>query len=162
LAGIGMSLNPLAGSLGQMQNKVNAEINLYVDALEAAERARSPNNAQTVFNISGNIGAVQTGTGAVANVTQHLSGEDKDSLLRALRQVADEIGRAHDANAETRREVEELVVETTTELNKPSPSTIKVKALLLGVATTIQTLGSMQQAYQAVKAGLVPMGITLP
>lgn len=162
LAGIGMPSGSLAGSLSKVVNKANAEINLYVDALEAMERTRAPSNAQNVFHISGNIGAVQTAPGAVANVTQHLSGEDKESLLRALVQVADQIGRAHDANAETRREVEELVTETTNELNKPSPSVTKVKGSLLGVATTIQTLGSMQQAYQAVKAGLVPLGIVLP
>jgi hypothetical protein len=137
--------------------RLGAEIDLYVDSLEAAGNAASA-SGQPVFNISGGVGAIQTGAGAVAHVAQDF---DKEVLLHALTLVSQQIATAASTAPAVRSEIEDLVIESRQELQKPTPSLIKVRGLLTGIATTIQTMGSMQQAYQALKAGLVMLGISL-
>jgi hypothetical protein len=142
--------------------KVNAEIDLYVDSLAARNAGGVVPHGHTTVNISGTIGAVQTAPGAFASVTQHIGAEDKAEVLAVLAQLEDRIEQAADIAPDIKRELQGLIPETAAELNKERPALIKVKSLLQGIATTIQTLGSTQPAYQALKVALVPLGISLP
>lgn len=62
----------------------------------------------------------------------------------------------------SRDEVAELVEDARTELEKPKPNGFRLTNVLTGVATAVQTAASLQPAYQALKAGVLPLGIFLP
>lgn len=62
--------------------------------------------------------------------------------------------------APDRDDARELIQSTIDEIEKPKPSKLSLKALLNGVATTVQTLGTTSEAYKAVTVVLAALGIT--
>jgi hypothetical protein len=143
------------------QDSVDAEIDLYVDSLKARAKQAQASGAQTV-TISGPVGAVQMGSGAVAHVIQQISGNDRTAILEALGQIKAQLPDATDIDNPTKQEIQTLVDESEQELQKDQPALAKVRAMLSTAAGTIQTIASLQSVYQTLKAALVPLGIFLP
>jgi len=141
--------------------KVAAELDLYVVGLtKKTEQAAA--NAQSVVTITGPVGAVQTGVGAVAHVAQNLAADDRAALAAALTALMEQLKNANDLDTSTKQNVEVLVQESQAELHKEKPALARLSAFLSGTAGTIQTVGSLQPAYQVLKTALIPLGILLP
>lgn len=114
------------------------------------QRFASRESASPSRNESSNICRLRIGT------------EDKAAFLEVLDWLASDLEQAVDVGSDIKRKLQELIPEAAAQLKKDRPALIKVKSLLQGIATTIQTLGSMQPAYQTLKVALVPLGISLP
>lgn len=142
--------------------KHNAEIDLYVDSLKYSTKRSENSNESSTFNFYGNVGAVQTGTNAHANIIQNLSPDDKSKLEYALTFVNESLGKIEEFSAVQKEEIAELVNDARNEIEKQKPNNTKLLTLLTSVGMTIQTIASAQPAYQALKVALLPLGIALP
>lgn len=143
-------------------NKINAEIDLYVDAHSVRVKSIPQSGQQTVLNISGPVGAVQAGSASVAHITQNLAPKDTEELLRVLELLRGNLSIASDVDDSTKKEMLTLIDDSISELKKEHPVLARVRAYLSDVANTVQIFASAQPAYQALKAALVPLGIVLP
>ncbi len=143
--------------------KVDAELDLYVSGLRA-QAAKTMTSGQSVINmnISGPVGAVQTGAGSTAHIAQNLGTEDRIALEAALAVLQDQLNNSTAINAGVQDEVQTLVDQSKTELKKEKPALAVLRAMLSSAATTIQTVADMQPAYRALKTTLVPLGVLLP
>jgi hypothetical protein len=56
----------------------------------------------------------------------------------------------------------EVIAELRTEAAKTSPNMLRIRALGVGLATTVQAVGSMQPAYKALRTALTLIGVHLP
>lgn len=113
------------------------------------------------FNFHGAVGAVQTGSGAVANVQQVVGTDQLATLKNALQAIQAELGKAS-ISSEEHDEAQELIENTIAEIDKPKPSRLTLSSLLNGVAAATKMLSATSEAYKTVKEALTPFGISLP
>ena len=163
LIGIGAA-SSLTDARDRAVTKVNAEIDLFVLSLlrRAEAKEQQPGSPQPIFNIYSPLGSIQTGPSATANVVMNLSSQDREVLIEALELVKRGLSVVKDLPGHPKEEVLDLVEEAKTEVSKPKPNGMRLGSVLMAVATAIQTVGSLQPAYQALKAALLPLGIQLP
>ena len=161
--GIGMATS-LSDVREQALMKVDAEIDLFVLSLLRQTEARQgkTESAGQIFNFYSPIGAIQTGPSATANVVMNLSPRDREALREALERVKEGLSIVEHLPGHPKEEVLDLVEEAKTEVGKPRPNGMRLGSVLMAVGTAIQTVGSLQPAYQALKAALLPLGIPLP
>lgn len=142
--------------------KHEIEIDLYADSLSIAPAQQSAYPMAYNYNFYGNIGSVQTGVNAIANVVQHLGADDRASLAAALQQVKEAIGVAPSFAEQQRRELLEIAEECSFQIGTESPNNTKLLTMFNTLGTAIQSIASAQPAYQALKIAVLPLGITLP
>lgn len=123
-------------------------------------KPRAPSVTHNAFTFNGQIGAVQTGEGSVANVQQTSGANPFADLKAALQTLLQELPKS-DLPVSERQDAEELIGKTIQEINSEKPSKGVVKALCSGLATTVQTLGSASAAYALVSAAFTHYGISL-
>ena len=114
------------------------------------------------FNFHGNVGSVQTGANAIANVVQNLGADERTALVSALQQVKEAIGIAPSLAEPRRQEILKVAHECSSQIESESPNDTKLLAMFNVLGTTIQSIASAQPAYQALKTALFAIGITLP
>jgi hypothetical protein len=141
--------------------KIHSEIDLFVAGLEQIARM-AQNSGATHVNIYGSqVGILQTGASSAASMTVHLDSTSKREISKALNAVEKALGEATHVPFD-RAEISEMVQESLSELDKPGPNVSRLRSLMVGVATIIQTVASLRPAYDAIKGGLALMGVTLP
>jgi len=144
-------------------NKHDIEVDLYIDSLRQQPQGEENRDEQVSnYNFYGNVGAVQTGDSASANIVQNLGQDDKDALVQALQLARDALLAAQEMNESRKQDLINIVDEVSTELQTASPNSTKIQTLFQTVAISIQTIASAGPAYQALKSALVPIGIMLP
>jgi len=142
------------------RKKALADIDLSILSLESRKEKKE---GQVVFNLQGSqIGAIQTGPGASAITIQTLSPQDRETLRNVLNRVKQGLDGMEEIPGYEKDEVLDLVEEGQAEINKPKPNSMRLRYVLSATATAIQTVGSLQPAYQTLKAALLPLGISLP
>ena len=114
------------------------------------------------YHFHGNVGSVQTGANAVANVIQNLSVDERASLAAALQQFKKAIEIAPSLTKPERQKLFEIAQECSSEIGSESPNDTKLFAMFNILGTTIQSIASAQPAYQALKTAFLVCGITLP
>ena len=143
--------------------KHEIEIDLFIDSQAGSSKEpQATVDSTSNYHFYGNVGAVQTGPGAEANVVQNLGTEDRAALEQALSLAREAISVAETISRGKREELLEIVDEATSELSKEKPNNTKLQTVFSTIATTIQSLASAQPAYQALKGALIPLGIILP
>ncbi len=141
--------------------RIGAEIEL--DMLSAMRQVPGAGGQPpTILHFHQPVGAVQTGAGAIANVVQNLGHQDRQRLISAIEGMKEAIATSTEPVARPKAELVDLLEEGRAELEKPTPNALRIGAVLFGVATAIQTVASLQPAYQALKAALAPLGVQLP
>jgi len=155
---------PLTDARNHALRKIGAEIDLFVLSLERHVASSEAQTAapQATYQFYSPIGVLQTGAGATAQVVQILSTQDREALLRTLDDLRQGLEHLAEVPGHSRDEVLELVGDARSEAEKPEPNVLRLRTILLGLATTIQTIGSLQPAYQAIKGFLLQFGIQLP
>lgn len=140
-----------------------SDIDLYVLALkQEVESGSATTKGNLVLNFHGPVGAVQTGAGSTATVTQHLGDSEKDALLKALDLVERLLSAIEAAGGPPRVQLEEIVTDCRAEIAKPTPNRLKITSLAGGLATAIQTVAVAGPAYTALRSALSLVGIHLP
>jgi hypothetical protein len=110
----------------------------------------------------GTVGAVITGDNATANVLQHVATDDQRVVVEALGMLERLVTTIQDAGGMDRKETVALIAQVREEASKPQPDRERLAALGAGLATAIQTVGSLQAAWSVVKVGLSALGVNLP
>ncbi len=159
--GGGRGAPDLLDLIARTLTKHELEVDLYVDSLQTSKPQAGATPLPT-YNFYGNVGAVQTGSRAVANTVQNLASEDKAELSSALKQVADALNGATSLQERQRQELLELVNEAKIQLDSASPNSTKLLTTFNVLAATIQAIPSAQPAYQVLKGALLPLGVILP
>lgn len=157
--GFGAGVGPLQDEAAALKREFEAKADLLMASLK--QRVTSSPTAP-IMHFHGAVGAVQTGAVASASVTQHIGQADLAAVKVALDRIADEIGASADLASDARGELAEVLKDVRDELAKPKPNSIRIRQLAMGVATSIQTSASLRPAYEALKAALLPIGVTLP
>lgn len=154
----------LEDAVTRAMTKVYSEIDLFILSLVRHSEIRDADreSPQPIFNFYSGVGAVQTGPSAIANIVMNIGAEERDVLLRALDLVKEALAGVNSLPAHPTAEIIELVDEVKSEIEKPKPNGTRLGSLASTIATAIQTAGSLQPAYQALKAALLPFGILLP
>jgi hypothetical protein len=113
------------------------------------------------YNINALGGIVQTGNNATAEIIV-INEDNKEELYKAIGFILNVMSNANDFHRSAKEETKELIYEVKSEVEKPKPNGIKLRYLLFGIATTVQSLASMKPAYEALKTAASAMGIHLP
>jgi hypothetical protein len=163
LSGYTGKLPDLSNDRAQALEEVHGEIDLYVLALRSAEEQEKKSGAQqNIYKFYSPVGAVQTGSNAIANVVQTLDSQDKEVLLQALDTIKQSLAVSEELASYSKEEIVDLVEEAQTEIKKDKPNGLRLRSIITTVATTIQTVSILQKAYQALKIAVLPLGIQLP
>jgi hypothetical protein len=75
--------------------------------------------------------------------------------------IQSQLERVDSLPAYPKEEIVELITEAQSEVAKPKPNGTKLRSALTDISTAIQTVGSLNDAYQLLKAALIPFGIYL-
>jgi len=116
-------------------------------------------SSNTVININAPGAVVQTGANAVAHVRQGSAPADVAALLEALAQFGATLKVAPGVPAEIVVELQSDLSNIVQEVQTPSPSSARVGRWLGGIGASVQTVASLQPAWQAVQAALKVMGL---
>lgn len=142
--------------------KLHAELDLYATALESRARAQGQPAQGTVHVTATTIGVVQTAPGSVAHVIQHIQPADQQKLVEALEKLLLDLHNASDVLPDAKRDIEIMAQETKQELANKKPILAKVRGMLSGIGETVQTLGSVRNAYELLKSAALSVGVQLP
>jgi hypothetical protein len=140
--------------------KHEIEIDLYIDSISNSNLHLKPMTQN--YNFYGNIGAVQTGASATANIVQNLSDSDKNALQESLAQVISALENAASIASQQKNDLIEITQDCITTLNSSNPNNTKLLTMFNVLGTAIQSISSAQPAYQALKIAVLPLGINLP
>ncbi|MEQ1683487.1 MAG: hypothetical protein ABL916_07545 [Burkholderiaceae bacterium] len=110
----------------------------------------------------GSINVLQTGPGAIAHVQQQWVTGDTTALQSALDTLRGALERAQGLEVETQRELVANVEHARAELREEKPNREKLLRWLGGIGAVVGAVGSVQPAYEAVKALALALGIPLP
>ncbi len=141
---------------GPATAKVASEIEISV---RAVNRGRMLGSGATLHFYQP-VGVVQTGSHATATVSQMLDPAARAALTRALDVIETLSGPA--LPERTKAELAVVVRDARSELQSEKPNGPRLTGALLGLAATIQTLGSAKDAYLLLKAAATLIGIALP
>jgi len=145
-----------AAARARALEKVASEIDYAI--LEASKHSQGASSA--TFNFYGQVGAVQTGSGANAMVT--ITADQRQTIAGALTAVQEVVERAPELEPAQRAQVVELVTEARAEVEKDQPNGLKLRTVLGGIGMAVQTLGSAAAAYQLLKGAAALIGVRLP
>lgn len=161
LPGIISPLEHLNMRKAHATRKIYSEIDLFVTELGRAVRLAQNEGATNVNIYGGQVGILQTGASSNASMTVRLDSTSKQEIAKALDTVEKTLGEAVHVPF-NRAEISEIIRESKSELDKSEPNVSRLRSLMTGVATSIQTVASLRPAYDAIKGGLALIGVTLP
>jgi hypothetical protein len=142
--------------------KHDIEIDLYFDSLKQTKESDDSLKPSPQYNFYGTVGAVQTGSYSAANIVQHLGQEDKKELIAALELVKEQLATLQGMTTDKRNELIEIAQECLQQSISATPNNTKLMTMLNLLGVTVQSFASAQPAYHALKAALIPLGISLP
>ena len=140
----------------EFREKAMIELQYFVDPATWTPRRDSAGG----IVVRGNVGVIQTGMYAVANVS--LSTEDRARMAEALERLRREIASSAEIGAAERESATEVVGDTLDALKAERPNTAKIAGLLGGIAITIQTVASLREAWSVVRDAAVAIGVLEP
>jgi len=140
---------------------MNSEIDLFVISLKNGAQAPKNQPAQTVFNISSPVGAIQTGANAIAHVSQAIDPATRDKLLGVLIDLGQRLENIDALPGHPKHEIAELIKDSETEIRKDTPNWTKIRNFLSSIATSIQTVAALKPAYEGLKEILGYLGISV-
>lgn len=112
-----------------------------------------------VNNFNAPVNVVQTGSKSIAHVHAAWAPSDILDAVDALTQFRAALQRDAGIPSEVRAELENEIICVAQELQESSPSSARLTRWLGGIGTTIQTIGSLQSAWQVVLPALKALGL---
>jgi hypothetical protein len=116
----------------------------------------SPNS--TVVNITGSGNVVQAGI-VGSTVTLTLDAAGRDRLTSALERVLVAVEEDVEMGRADKVETLELIAECKEEVKMEKPNIKRLASLLGGVAASVQTVGSLGDAWQNLKSAMEFIGL---
>lgn len=124
-------------------------------------KAPNQQSSQPTFVIHGNVGAIQTAPGAVAHVQQHVGERDFGLLVDALAHLRRVASSIDGIDASQRVKLIADIAAADAEINCKEKDEIALLKWLAGIGSVVQTLGSAQPAWDAVRAAAKSVGLPL-
>jgi hypothetical protein len=160
--GSNMSAN-LRKMVGQVLVPFGRDFNKYVLSKlvkEDQSNKEQPSAGGTYINFNhSNIGALQTGANALANVKMNVSQPAYDGLAGALENLSLALNSLTSLPNHSKEEIIELVADSKSELAKEKPNMAKLSSFLLTIGSAVSLVSELKPAYDAVKAAAVALGI---
>ena len=116
---------------------------------------------QSTFIIHGNVGAIQTAPNAVAHVRQQGGERDFSVLVDALMQLRNAVSAADGIDANQREKLVADIAAFDAEIKRGVEDETTLLKWLAGIGSIVQTLGSAQPAWEAVRAAARSVGLPL-
>jgi hypothetical protein len=142
----------------RVMTRMVANIDFFMARLDAGMAQRRAPPSGPVINIQGPVGAIQTGAGAVANISQSLSSEDLSKLRLVLEDLAARLDSFAELSTVKRAELKDVVNEAIRDASATRPNSTKLAGALMGIASTVQGIASGQGAYLALRDMLLLLG----
>lgn len=144
------------------QAALTNEIRQYIWILRKVPM-KSPDQptGQPTFIIHGNVGAIQTAPNAVAHVQQVFNAKDFGALGDALMQLSAAIPVLRELDASQRERLTADVSAAEAEITKDVKDETELLKWLAGIGAVVQTLGSAQPAWEAVRVAARSVGLPL-
>lgn len=139
--------------------KVETEIDLSLLAVRQAKEQGAP---QPTINVYQPFGVLQVGHGSSAMVVHDLVSEERQRLTSALEAIRVAIGKTQELPVNAASNLNDVIEEAKSEIEKPSPNRIKLQGVLAAIAASVQTLGSAKDAYALLKGTAALIGVHLP
>lgn len=157
-----VSPNGLAMQYALQQAAIANEIRQYIWVLRKVPM-KSPDQpaGQTTINNYGNIGAIQTAPNAVAHVQQFVADRDFGALGEALAQLRAAIPVMHELDTNQRERLAADVSAAEAEIKRDVKDVPALLKWLAGIGAVVQTLGSAQPAWEAVRVAAIFVGLSL-
>ncbi len=141
----------------ELRAKCDLEAQFFVDQLR---RPASPgSDAPAILNFHAPVGSVQTGPHATAHVV--LDASDGRRLLDALESLRGAIEASAEMTGQQRAASLELISDLVVATKTEKPNTAKIGGLLKGLAQTVQTVASVQRAWDVVKSAAIAAHVWL-
>lgn len=147
-------------NLYEIARLTKTEIEAKFDLLAMQNQTRSKNNeiqAGPNITIAGNVGSVLTGNYSSSNVVQNIDAGTSQAIVDALDKLTQEIAKTGESNTD----LQEVVDEAKSELQKEKPNKTKLVGLLRGISETISLIPKFKTAYETLKWAAVGLGIHL-
>lgn len=147
---------PLVECRDQLIRKFSNKALLFVEELK-----HPPGNSPGApgVTIIGPVGAVQTGSHAIAHV--HIDAAGSARLLKTLENLRSELPKAADMALDEREQGAELASDLIVAVRAPKPNASKLAGLLMGLSMLVQTVASLRPAWDAVRYAANAVGIPL-
>lgn len=138
------------------------EISQYMWVLRKAPM-KSPDQpaGQPTFIIHGNVGAIQTAPNAVAHVHQQVGEQDFSLLVSALVHLRHVASAADGLDANQKEKLIGAIEAADAEIKREAKDQTVILKWLGGIGSIVQTLGSAQPAWEAVRAAARAVGLPL-
>lgn len=138
------------------------EISQYIWVLRKVPM-KSPDQpvGQPTFIINGNVGAIQTAPNAVAHVHQQVGERDFSVLVDALMQLRHVASTVDGIDANQREKLIADIAATDAEIKREAKDETALLKWLAGIGSIVQTLGSAQPAWEAVRVAARSIGLPL-
>lgn len=156
-------IDKLTNTLNNASQRIDNEIELFVLSLSRTkEKEVRAGSTKNIINITGNVGAVQTGQGATANVAQIINPGGREELLQALDDIRKYLESGGDLSGFSKEDVVDLLDDSRAEIEKPNPNGTRLMTYLMGIAAIIQTVADLKPTYEIIKVALSHFHIILP
>lgn len=109
-----------------------------------------------------NIGALQTGTGSVANISQTINTKAIEEISNALIYMGSELKTVESLPQNDKSEIIELIVDGIDELKKEKPNLSKIKSYVSTIGGAVSFAANLRPAYESLKAAAAMIGLQLP
>jgi hypothetical protein len=138
------------------------EVGQYIWVLRKVPM-KSPDQpaGQPTFIINGNVGAIQTASNAVAHVHQQVGERDFSVLVNALMQLSRIASSAGGISTNQKEKLITDIAAIDVEIKREVRDQTAILKWLAGIGSIVQTLGSAQPAWEAVRAAARSVGLPL-
>lgn len=161
LGRVGMRVVPLDWglSLATSGTSLQNSIHRYFWDLKSLPPMKHEAAASTIININSPVNVVQTGGGSVANVHAGWSPNEVVAAIHALAQLREGMKAEACIPAAWLVELENDVNNIAREVLDSAPNPARVTRWLGGIGASIQTIASLQPAWQAVRTAMKALGL---
>jgi hypothetical protein len=140
---------------------MTADVDLYFASVRT-RRDDQPGTPITQIYNWGTIGAVQSGSGSSAKVSQQIEQSDREFILSALATVREALAAVDQARLPAvKEEVLDLTFEVEAEANKETPNWLKLKSGLSTIANVIKDVDTCAKAFEKLAALAALLGFSL-
>lgn len=137
--------DPVAEAARLALANVQNEIMLFTLSLQ---KAPVKENYSPQFNISNStVGAIQTGSGSIANVSVEIASETA-AVIAALDLITKELAKLVDLSSVDKQQILELVDDSKAELLKERPNVRKLSAVLPAISAAISVFADLRPATE--------------
>jgi hypothetical protein len=148
-------------SLDELRSAAVERVSTDID-YAVLKHSVADDSGQGFVKIYQSVGIIQTGAGASASLSIRLGGEERREIETAIEAVREALEQSASLSPAERTQSLDLVSDVKKELQAEQPNRYRIRGALAALATTIQTLSAVPQAYRLLKGAAALVGLDLP